>query len=614
MINFKRVGTVVLLYVVLVTFHSSPAAGQQILLDKPVRAGELTLYPDLNNENEYYYLSDKPRLANDDNGAPQFSFLRYVENVRSRADQPEAREGEGGGIVHALVALSVTKDQVQEAQREIRRVKPEARVSGPVVYRSGKFALVSSFVDEEGDFTMKVLGLGNAPILDGQKAAVSMRLTKLGSKVLWESFQTPTPDISFSFEMEVGGFRSPHRAEIVANFDQIYSHQSFGVGLATKYLAAEIKGSFDELRREGAIKVNQVGGDEDMEKLINMAYKKLTEMMFQPIGGTGNPSIESLSKMRKGKSPLDRASEMLKRKETGKPATTLSKNLDEAKKKKGGAAKTKKPGRETEPPTFAITAMFEMKKVRHTGIFRIDLNKYTPDNITLRFDENIGDLRSLMADGNHFRQVNLDDPLFKQREIVAMIDGVNASDFGEFMNFVTVQMRKRHESGKETYDEIRIDRRNFNREGNNFKLLYGWKGDNDRRRWMSYDYRTEWSFFGGHTVADDWQGGTAGAINLAPPYQRRSVELEADPEVIADAGVRTITVKLYYYLGDSEQTEQVTLNAFKGELSKRVDFFLPKNQYEYEYEISWRTRGQGSLTSGRRQSSDAILFVDELPE
>ena len=65
-----------------------------------------------------------------------------------------------------------------------------------------------------------MVGLGNAPLLDGEKAAVSMQLTKLGAKILWESFQTPTPDISFSFEMDVTGFRSPQRAVIEANFDR----------------------------------------------------------------------------------------------------------------------------------------------------------------------------------------------------------------------------------------------------------------------------------------------------------------------------------------------------------------------------------------------------------
>ena len=57
------------------------ASGQDILLDKTVRAGELTLFQSVSNPNEYYYLSDKPKLAVDPaTGKPQFSFLRYVEN------------------------------------------------------------------------------------------------------------------------------------------------------------------------------------------------------------------------------------------------------------------------------------------------------------------------------------------------------------------------------------------------------------------------------------------------------------------------------------------------------------------------------------------------------
>ena len=137
-----------------------------------------------------------------------------------------------------------------------------------------------------------------------------------------------------------------------------------------------------------------------------------------------------------------------------------------------------------------------MKSVRQRGIFKIDLNKYTTDNLTLRFDENVGDMRSLMKEGEHFRQVNLDDPLYKQRELVVFVDGMNAKDFGDYINFATVQMRKKHQAEEETQDEVRIDRKNFSSEGNAFKLLYGWKNDADRRQWMNYEYQTTWSFLG----------------------------------------------------------------------------------------------------------------------
>ncbi len=669
-----------------------PVGAQQILLDQPVRAGELIVFPDLNDANVYYYVVDKPRLATDENGQPQFSFLRYVENVRSGAREEEIREGEGGGIVHALVSLSVSDEQRRDAQRELRRVRPGARLQGPVVFKSGKFGLVTSFLNPEGGLSTQVVGLGNAPLLDGEKAAVSMQLTKLGAKVLWESFQTAAPDISFTFEMDLEGFRSPKRALIEADFDQVYEHESFGAGIASTYLAAEIKVAFDDLVRSGAIKLTIVGEDEQLEGLITTAYNKIAEMMFAPLNGTGTPGLASLTGAAGGQSSLlDRATSMLEKnraearaeneairkrneQQEGDPedsaeaqyvaslrqneAERLAKRAEkleadaekwearadeseEAKKRaealRYAADEVREQADEAQAaaerdtayadrlddqtedevsaPAFAVVAAYEMKRVRQRGIFRIDLNKYTSDTLTLRFDENIGDLTALTNDDQVFRQVNLDDPLYRQREVVAFVDGLNAGDFGEFINFVSVQLRKRHESGDETYDEVRIDRNNFNSDGNAFKLLYGWKGDDDRRRWMEYEYRATWSFFGGSGIDQDWVGTISGAINLAPPYQRRSVTLEAtDVEALETAEVRAITVRIFYDLGGEELVRQEMLNASKGELSRTIEFMLPANQLEYDYEIAWRLRGNRSVSSGRQSTTDAILFIDELPE
>ena len=648
----------------LMTLAGLPATAhaQQILLDKPVRAGELVCFPDLNDPLVYYYVNDKPHLATDANGKPQFSFLRYVENVRSGADQPEAREGEGGGIVHAVVALSVSKEQIAAAQRELARVKPGAKLMGPIVYKSGKFGLVSSFKDANGSMTKQVVGLGNAPLLDGDKAAVSMQLTKLGAKILWESFQTPTPDISFSFEMDMTGYRSPHRAVIEANFDQIYDHKAFGAAVATKFLAAEIKGAFDDLKREGAIKLTQVGEDANLESMITTAYTKISEIMFTPLGGTETPEVPTAAGAGGQSSLLDRATAMLaanrasaqaentniraenkalreeKRKaeaksvrermaalastsggsasesaeadstdDWGPPMAPGARPYDNVKEDEGGPQERA----EVAVPEFAAIAVFEMKSVHQKGIFKIDLNKYTTDNLTLRFDENIGDLRSL-KEGDNFRQVNLDDPLYKQRELTVFVDGMNAKDFGDYINFATVQLRKKHQTGEESQDEVRIDRKNFNSEGNAFKLLYGWKSDNDRRKWMDYEYRTTWSFFGGKEMEQTWRNANAGAINLVPPFQKKSVDLQADPEAIAQAQVRTIGVKIYYKLGGVEQVKQVTLNAAKGQLSDRIDFILPSNALEYDYEITWLLKGNRTVSSGRKRGSESILFVDEV--
>ena len=143
-------------------------------------------------------------------------------------------------------------------------------------------------------------------------------------------------------------------------------------------------------------------------------------------------------------------------------------------------------------------------------------------------------------------------------------------------------------------------------------MVYGFKDDKDRKKWMDYDYETEWSFFGGQTVKVPLQHSTSGAINLAPPYQRRTVEFQADQNKLTAADVRLVTVKVFYKLGTAELQKLVTLNPGKGQLSEKTEFMLPGDSYDYEYEITWRLSNNQAKTSGRLKSSEAIVFVDQL--
>jgi len=386
------------------------------------------------------------------------------------------------------------------------------------------------------------------------------------------------------------------------------------------------------------------------------------EMMFAPIGGTGTPDLASLTGGAGGQaSLLDKATSMLEKNQASARAENAkirAENKARRDEKRKAEAKSLRERRralaaetgeaedasadstdewgpsmalaahpydpdiqdqdaveerpEEDVPQFAVLATFEMKSVHQKGTFKIDLNKYTTDNLTLRFDENIGDQRKLMKEGDNFRQVNLDDPLYKQRELVVMVDGMNAKDFGDYVNFATVQMRKKHQGGEESQDEVRIDRKNFSSEGNAFKLLYGWKNDSDRRKWMNYEYQTTWSFFGGKEVVDPWKPANSGAIDLAPPFQKQSVDLQADPDELAKAGVRSISVKIYYTQGGAEQVKQATLNVAKGQLSDRIDFILPAGTFDYQYQIDWTLKGSRTATSGRKTGNSAVLFVDEV--
>jgi hypothetical protein len=177
---------------------------------------------------------------------------------------------------------------------------------------------------------------------------------------------------------------------------------------------------------------------------------------------------------------------------------------------------------------------------------------------------------------------------------------------------VNVQLRKKHAGGATTEDELTIRRKDFNSQGNNFRLLYGWKGDNDRRKWLEYDLRRVWSFFGDRTVEEPWARYTDGQVNLRPPYQRRSVSFDGDSSALADKGVRSITVKIYYSLAGADQVQQVTMNPAKNRLSEKIEFMLPADKFEYEYEIVWHVKGNQTVSTGRKTSSESILYVDEV--
>lgn len=639
----------------LLLFSCTLATAQDILLDKTVRAGELTLFQSVSNPNEYYYLSDKPKLAVDPaTGKPQFSFLRYVENQKGSGDNATKDEGEGGGIIHCVVEMGVTQEQLSAARQGLQQVNSAGVIKGPAIYSGGTIALISSVNDPQSGFARKVLGLGKAPILDGQKAAISITLTKLGAKILWESFQTPTPDMSFSFEMELKGYRSPRRAIIEANFDQIYTHQSFSAAAITRQgnvmLAGEINLAFEDLYKSGAIKVTTYNPDENLEKAVEDAYSKLTRMMFDPAGAS-TPAAPALPGQTQT-SMLDRAQALLtqgrkdaledfmlledaeranlSKERPGTSDTEASTNATPSNSNgstsvhaggsapsriKGYSAPKEKYGYNRPQPTLPTTALvasYSMRTVRQRGIFKIDLNKYTIDNLSLRFDQNVGAINC----PDCFKQVNLDDPLYKQREISATIDGYNAEDFQKYINFVSISFRKKHEDGQYTNGDLTINRAKFNEQGNFFPFMYGWKGDNNRLKWREYEYKTVWNFFGGASTETAWAKSDMPTVPLSPPYMRKVIDVEMDQEVIAREGIRSVEVKVTYKVEGKDMIKQIRLNPKSNVLTAQIEVLLPVASINpaptFDYEITWMLNNGSTKVSPKKSSSNLVIFADQM--
>jgi|GEM_PF-883804 len=754
---------------------------QQIILDKPVTAGKLKVFPGVyTDSNSYYYLPNKLRLATDDQGQHKFLFLYYVTNVGSGDADETANIGKTGGYVHLVVGLHVLPEELEEARQELRKINPRGVIKGPVIYRNGTMSLVTKSVITNSGLasadpnTKRVLGIGPAPVMEGDNVAVSFILDSLDAKIMWESLQMPVPDISFNLNMTLAGFLSPLSFTIVMEWDKVYQHKIFNAGLATPILKSEIGIASQELKEKGAIRVVQVGEDPNLQKLQDAITSKLLDMCFVPFGAEGSPNWAELAKpLNDGKSFLDRASESLtketeaverrnrevrdnnmrerlytdeenrrrraendirrkaaqdelakKEKEAAAARTKASSETDanlkaqaqadaQQKDKEVEAAKSKvaaennlekleadadaarkkadaetdakkreplekdaltkeklvaetrrqvddagalasleyeavnptrekpasgnpdglgeafsNPGnyknadkplqdipaatpdleKKQELPSIAIVASYQQKKVRHTGQYIAEAKTYLASSLGEPFGDNIGKVNCR----NCIAKINTYDPLYVQREIVAFLDGEIAPDFNKYINYVTVMMRKKHAGGDITTQEVRVDRRNYAKEGNRFKLLYGWmKGDDDRRNWLNYEYKTTWNFFGGATVESEWKSSDLPVIPLSAPASKYTVFFEADPDKLKESSIRAVTVRIYYKVAGLEQMKQVSMNTSKGFTSATLDYILPRNEAEFEYEVEW-VKGTANVKSGRIRSSQSIIYVDEI--
>ena len=870
----------------------SIAHAQEIHLDKMQKCGELLCYPSLKESDVFYYLPDRPRLAVKD-GKPQFSFLKYAR-VQETGEAGTGR-AEGGGIVHFLVTYGADAARVRAAENALRETQKNARIAGPIVYRKGSFALVTSF--QEGEETLtRTVAVGRAPLMEGQKAAVSMALTREGAELLWESFQSDTPDISLVFDMEFAGIREPYEATLEADWERVSKHHRLQVGGRYAWFGADVDMLFQELRQTGAVKITTKGEHAAMDKILDSAHNKLLSVMFDPApdeltrmaaekgshdnlnqaikllkgdGAAGgktseltpfpkpehrvspillalqhlvhgppmahaadNPDLkgaqdafkkarelyvqeefpgalewfkqslalvdktekkmqadllynigvvlsrmgrcdeamepflegynlyereetkggafywvglclartekaelgyEALTHLRAALSILGEQSETGKKclreieaisakiyhearhldegarssgyepgpsrnalagyraylegarpsdqranevegrirfleskigeKEGGATATSagrteqapaeaataskkqpetpektaedqdpkkqvataladkLKETLAPAEKKTKDEKKpddTKKPEQQTrkkDTPGFSLVASYQMKNIKRSGKMVYQMNHYRTEMQAFAMTENIGDLyRRYGRDPRVFRAVNIDDPVFKQREILVTLDGQDSETFSRHMNFVTVQMKKRHQSGDLTTDEVVITPERFNQSGNAFNLLYGWKGDNDREAWLNYAIETLWSFHGGMEIRIPSSTYDSAMVALQPPHRYRTVTVEGEGEALNEAQVRHAVVTFTSYVGGKPITTEATIRNQGPASSMIVDIPEDRIGMPTRVGITWYLRGGKTVTAPPRDLEGDIIYWDELPD
>lgn len=555
--------TLVLL-VVLILFGLTSYAAAEVELDSaPLQVANAILYRDHADPNVFYYMPNQPRLAFWPDGTPKLTFLKYT-----RAGKEEAK----GGILHFFVKYGLDEQELNKVRQELVKINPKATIKGPLVFKKGSFMVVSAAVGEGGVFTRKIIGEGKAPLISGSEVSVSIAVTPEGATFLEEALKQPTYPVSVRFEMTYEGLTPKYQATATIHwskvreyFDQyskwkIYKKKKLGIWTwYVKTGTGELREVKDELTSKGAVKVDITGEDQNLDGLMQTLVDTIMREMFD--------------------TKLD---------------------LPEEGEKEG------EEGQQPQDRPYGVSTI--RKKVSRTDDWTINMTKrLRQERDTGPMDASIGDvLRKFKNNRKVYDIINLDDPDLQDRVVYAILDGEDFETFKKYINFVTVSFRKIHKNGDVTTRDLIFNAQTFAERGNMLSFVYPRLGEG--ATWLSYEYKTTWSFVGGIKVENPWTRSEEAAINLFPTHRYRQIDIIADEENVKAYNIKLITVSFKNRFADREKTGEVKL--LPGEtLLGKYEYVHAENDLSYQYQITWLLGDGRRVSSGWQKTNEPFVYA-----
>ncbi len=534
---------------------SFPAHSEVLLDVEPIQAGDVMLFRDHADEHGYHYMPLSPRIANWPDGTPKFSFLQYVRTGKDIT----------GGILHFLVTFGLTPEELQKARKELTKHDKEGKILGPVLFTKGDFHIISSTAGEGGIFTRKVTGTGKAPLLAGTEAAVSIALTEEGSTFMMESFKKPTSDVSVQFVMTYEGLTPAYRALLTVDWEKVYNHKEFKMDVGNYFVSAQIQKIYSELREQGAIKLEIIGEDTKMDELLNTAYNIITKMMFDA----------------KPVKPED-----IGKSQAGTGSNWFGKLFGQA------------------------HMGFYQKTVKMKGSYTVDLTRRKRDQRELPLTGNIGNLYEKYGKNKDlFGVVDLDDPTFDERTIHVILDGEDFDTFKEFINFAGITFKKEYadKEMKTVTQDIMFNAASFGQNGNDMTLTYRRKSD-PADKFLEYEYKPIWSFYGGIEVAGEWKKTIQPVVTLTPPHKYRYIEVLAEEDNMAENDIIRIAVQ-FRHTNFGKQVQKEVILRKDEPLNINYYYYHEPNNLEYEYSVTWLFKDNTKVASGWQKATDPFIYA-----
>lgn len=492
--------------------------------------------PEKTSEN-YYYLPANPHVARHADGTPKFSMIRFV------SDKTKAEGGAEGAVLHFLVEYGLDQSQVKETEKLLKQKVKGAMLKGAVPLEVGaegnSFSVISAILGDD-EFAPTLITSGKAPVMEGQQVAVAARLDAHGATLLAEGFKQPTSQVSVSFDLKYVVKLPAYDVKVTIDYDKYheveseYSHDrelktkskrywdpkwynplKISTRKSTTLTESEQSQMLDFLQENGMVTFDYVQHvpDSDKEIVESGLHKIVLESFFDMQKRLGEPTEDELTSEDENAEGDDEAAAE-RRKEAAKHNN------------------------------YHYT-MFQRKTIQRKSKQVLNLKKVIARYENYTMTGNVGAwYEKYKDDPKLVTEVNLDDPFFQRREMRFVIDNQAYDIFNDMVNYATVQVRVPRKDQRPFIDEITIDRKYLESNGQTALLTYARMGDDAQ----TYEYAVQWSLRGGNLYPAEpkWKEGELMAVTLAAPVQPRTLEAEADLDELEELGFARVSVELQY--------------------------------------------------------------------
>ena len=513
----------------------------------------------------YYYLPTQVMLAkNPETQVPQFLFLKYVTEER------EDQGGVSGALLHFLVQWGMTPAQMEELKGKMNSDIPGAVVKGPVDLFPAdgeSYVITSATVNASSGMTKSIVTSGKAPLVEGGKLAVASNLNKIGAQLLAATFEksSSVTDISvtmnYKYYLKVNGLKATitidyekiatliKEDKVTAEYRRVESKNEVQESQSWN----EMHNVFDKMIEKSAVKVDIQQG------IPNAISDKLTEIVFQIL-------LDKLTK------PAD------DKVAAGPPAEKEKQYL---------------PGKNDAYGYYldVKTIQNSIKKKRDVIYINYDYMMPMPGQAT----GNLASWYNAVKDNkNCIASVNLNDPFYKHLDIRFILDLEAKEMFDQEVNYVTVNVRKKRNSGNNFTDRVTIDKKFVTDKGIAAVMTYAGGEDNNPDM---YQYATQWSLRGGNVfpATPVWEKGELEAVTLKPPVTPRTIEFETDIEKLKAANISRVTLQVRFKKFGEEVEENINISVAKNEPLTSKMLFMDRDTRGYVYRLIFNHTSEGKL-------------------